>query len=101
VSTEPGAGHYVGRLNLLSGDLPLSIRPILEKVREKQPAYRVFSNTVELGTGRVAVGEKSGTPYVTLDIAAPEFGPKRLKCNLGPVVGDESGREFVVLWNPE
>lgn len=94
-------GSYIGELNLLSRDAPLKIEPIREKLRDKNPDFRVYSDKVELGTGRIAVGEKSKTCYVTLDIAAPEFGGKRLKCNLGPVAGKPSGREFVLIWNPE
>ncbi len=94
-------GSYIGELNLLTGDAPISIEPVRKKVRDKQPDFRVFSNKVELGTGRTLVGEKSLNNYVTIDIATPEFGPRRLKCNLGPVAGDQSGREFVIIWNPE
>ncbi|MEQ1523164.1 MAG: DUF736 family protein, partial [Aestuariivirga sp.] len=42
----------------------------------------------------------SGKDYVSLAIAAPEFGPKRLYANLGKAAGSEDEDLYAVIWNP-
>lgn len=43
--------------------------------------------------------ETSGRDYVSLSLAAPEFGPRRLYANLGRAAGEDEN-VFAVLWNP-
>ena len=43
--------------------------------------------------------ESSGRDYVSLSLAAPEFGPRRLYANLGQAAGGPEDR-FAVIWNP-
>jgi len=43
--------------------------------------------------------ESSGRDYVSLSLATPEFGPRRLYANLGRVPGEADDR-FAIIWNP-
>jgi uncharacterized protein (DUF736 family) len=37
---------------------------------------------------------------VSLSIAAPEFGPKKLYANLGRAAGSDEENLYAVIWNP-
>jgi uncharacterized protein (DUF736 family) len=37
---------------------------------------------------------------VSLSIAAPEFGPKKLYANLGKAAGSDDKDLYAVIWNP-
>ena len=40
------------------------------------------------------------TPYISLSLAAPEFGPRKLYANLGRAAGQDDDNVFAVIWNP-
>ena len=52
-----------------------------------------------MGAGWLGRSETSGRDYVSLSLAAPEFGPRRLYANLGRAAGEAEDR-FAVIWNP-
>jgi uncharacterized protein (DUF736 family) len=56
----------------------------------------VFSGEVEIGGGWMRHSEASGRDYVSLSLAAPEFGPRRVYANLGGADDDS----FAIIWNP-
>jgi len=37
---------------------------------------------------------------VSLSLAAPEFGPRRLYANLGRAAGQDDPDVYALLWNP-
>ena len=55
---------------------------------------------VEVGAGWVRRGEISGKDYVSLSLAAPEFGPRRLYANLGRAAGQDDEDALAIIWNP-
>jgi len=59
----------------------------------------VLSDGVEIGAGWMRRSESSGRDYVSLSLAAPEFGPRRLYANLGQAAGGPEDK-FAVIWNP-
>ena len=67
---------------------------------DTQPDYRVSAGGVEVGAGWVRRGEMSGKDYVSLSLAAPEFGPRRLYANLGRAAGQDDEDAFAIIWNP-
>jgi uncharacterized protein (DUF736 family) len=79
---------------------PREITPNRSKSGDAQPDYRVFSEGVEIGAGWLRTGEVSGRDYVSLSLAAPEFGPRRLYANLGRAAGQDDGDTYAVIWNP-
>ncbi len=102
----PAIGHvkrsgegYKGELKTLSIRAGIEIIPNRTKSGDAQPDYRVLTQGIEVGAGWIRTGETSGRDYVSLSIAAPEFGPRRLYANLGRVPG-EADETFAVIWNP-
>jgi len=49
--------------------------------------------------GFVRIGEVSREPYVSLSLAAPEFGPRRPDANLGRAAGQDNDDSHAILWN--
>lgn len=97
--TKQADGRYVGKLRTLSIQANIEIIPVLDKSSEKQPDYQVFSGTVDCGAGWNRKGKRSQKDYVSLSIAAPEFGPKTLYANLGQPVDTDDPNEFNLIWN--
>jgi len=91
---------FAGQLKTLSIRASIEISPNRGKANETQPDFRVFSEGVEIGAGWVRTGEMSGKTYVSLSLAAPEFGPRRLYANLGRAAGQDDDDTYAVIWNP-
>ncbi|HBI19868.1 DUF736 family protein [Sandaracinobacter neustonicus] len=100
VTHTPESDSYKGQLRTLSIRTDIEIVPNRSKSAPNQPDYRVLSGPVELGAGWIRTGEQSGKDYVSLAIAAPEFGPRRLYVNLGRAAGQDDGDVFALIWNP-
>ena len=92
-------GTFKGQLKTLSIRAEISIVANARKTNDVQPDYRVYSSDVEIGAGWNRRSEASGRDYVSLSLAAPEFGPRRLYANLARSADDRDDR-FVILWNP-
>lgn len=102
----PAIGHvsrnqngYKGQLKTLSISAEISIVSA-RKTSDNQPDYRVVAGGVEIGAGWVRRSESSGNDYVSLSLAAPEFGPRRLYANLGRAAGQDNDDVFAIIWNP-
>lgn len=96
--TRDEEGTYKGQLRILSIRAEIAILPNTSKQRDAQPDYRVLSGDVEIGAGWNRRSESSGRDYVSLSLAAPEFGPRRLYANLGQLPGEAN--RFAIIWNP-
>ncbi|WP_336579957.1 DUF736 domain-containing protein [Sphingopyxis witflariensis] len=92
---------FVGQLKTLSIRAPIEIRVNPSKNGDVQPDYRVYSEGVEIGAGWIRIGETSGKPFVSLTLAAPEFGPRRIYANLGRAAGQDSDDAYAIIWNPD
>lgn len=57
-------------------------------------------HNAEIGAGWNRTGETSGRDYVSLSLAAPEFGPRKLYANLGRAAGQDDDDAYAVIWNP-
>ncbi|MDR6846945.1 DUF736 family protein [Sphingomonas sp. BE137] len=97
--TRDGEG-FKGQLKTLSIRTEIEIIPNTRKSGDTQPDYRVSAAGVEVGAGWVRRGEMSGKDYVSLSLAAPEFGPRRLYANLGRAAGQDDDDAFAIIWNP-
>ncbi len=91
---------FKGQLKTLSIRADIEIVPNTHKVADTQPDYRVLSSAVEVGAGWNRRSETSGNDYVSLSLAAPEFGPRRLYANLGRAAGQDHDDAFAIIWNP-
>lgn len=97
--TRSGKG-FTGKLRTLSIRADIEIIPNGAKASGTQPDYRVQVGNVEVGAGWIRRGEVSGNDYVSLSLAAPEFGPRRLYANLGKAAGQDDDDTFAIIWNP-
>ncbi len=91
---------FKGELKTLSIRTEILIVPNGHKSADNQPDYRVTAGGVEVGAGWNRRGEMSGKDYVSLSLAAPEFGPRRLYANLGRAAGQVDDDAFAIIWNP-
>jgi len=97
--TQDENGSFKGQLKTLSIRAEITITANARKANDVQPDYRVHSGDVEIGAGWNRRAESSGRDYVSLSLAAPEFGPRRLYANLGRAAGEGEDR-FAIIWNP-
>ncbi|KQM17233.1 hypothetical protein ASE73_09640 [Sphingomonas sp. Leaf24] len=97
--TRNGEG-FKGQLKTLSIRAEIEIIPNRGKTSENQPDYRVLAEGSEVGGGWIRTGERSGKDYVSLAMAAPEFGPRTLYANLGRAAGQDDEDAFAIIWNP-
>ena len=97
--TKAQDGSFKGQLKTLSIKADILIQPNERKTSDAQPDYRVLSGDVEIGAGWMRRSEASGRDYISLSLAAPEFGPRRLYANLGRASGTDEDT-FALLWNP-
>ena len=93
-------GSYKGQLKTLSIRADIEIVPNRSKTNDAHPDFRVLTSGVEIGAGWVRVGEQSSKEYVSLSLAAPEFGPRKLYANLGRAAGQDDDDTFALIWNP-
>ncbi len=93
-------GSFKGQLKTLSIRAEITIVPNARKTNSTQPDFRVVSGDVEIGAAWNRRSEATGNDYVSLSLAAPEFGPRRLYANLGRVAGMEDDDRFAIIWNP-
>jgi uncharacterized protein (DUF736 family) len=98
--TRSQNGGFKGQLRTLSIRADIEIVPNDRKASGTQPDYRVLSEGVEVGAGWTRRSESSGRDYVSLSLAAPEFGPRRLYANLGRAAGQDDEDSFAIIWNP-
>jgi len=99
VTKQPNGG-FKGQLRTLSIRSEIEIIPNRQKASETQPDFRVSAGGVEVGAGWLRTGEVSGKDYVSLSLAAPEFGPRRIYANLGRAAGQDDADAFAIIWNP-
>ena len=96
--TRTDTGSFKGQLNTLTIKADIEIVPNATKANDVQPDYRVVAGGVEIGAAWNRRSETTGRDYVSLSLAAPEFGPRRLYANLGRAPGNDDNR-FAIIWN--
>ena len=98
--TKQSNGGFKGQIKTLSIRAEIDIVPNASKSAEQQPDFRVLSQGVEIGGAWIRKSEVSGNKYVSLSLAAPEFGPRKLYANLGRAAGQDDDDVFALIWNP-
>jgi uncharacterized protein (DUF736 family) len=76
--TKQVDGRYSGSIKTTSVRNNVEIILNVSKTADAQPDHRVLTQDIEIGAGWTIKGETSGKEYVSLALAAPEFGPKKL-----------------------
>ena len=99
--TKREDGRFEGELRTLSIRAEIAIVPTTDKGSANQPDFRVMSQGIEIGAGWLRKGQTSGKEYVSLSIAAPEFGAKTLYANLGRAAGQTDPDVYALIWSPQ
>ena len=95
-------GGYEGTLAMMTLNTKISIVPNEAKENERQPDFRIYAaRGNEIGGGWNRVGKNSGKPYVSITLAHPAFGDKRVFANLARAAGSEDESVLAILWNPQ
>ncbi|WP_282611233.1 DUF736 domain-containing protein [Pelagibius sp. Alg239-R121] len=85
---------FKGNLKTLSIKAPIEFIVNTSKTNDKQPDYIVLVDGVEVGAAWNRVSKHSGNDYVSLQLSAPEFGPRKLYANLGQAAGQDDPDTF-------
>ena len=97
---KQASGGFKGQLKTLTIRADIDLVPNAAKNADNQPDFRVLTKGYEIGAGWMRKGENSRKDYVSLSLAAPEFGPRKLYANLGRAAGQDDDSVFAVIWNP-
>ena len=91
---------FEGSLAMMNLAAAIRLDKNTEKEMDGQPDYRIFAGetSTESGGGWVRKAKNTGREYISITLADPQIGPRRIYANLAPVKGKE-GRH-VILWNP-
>lgn len=94
-------GNFEGILAMgLNTKITIAQNPTKDE-GSKQPDYRVFSASGgEIGGGWNQIGKTSGKEFISMTLAHPMIGPRKVYANLGKAHGGEDN-EFAILWNPK
>lgn len=98
--TRTTHGGFRGQLKFLPICAEIDIVPNRDKSGENSSGFRIFTQGLEVGSGRILTGESRGADYVSLSLAAPGLGGRRLCANLGRTVGLCGEGSFFLIWNP-
>ncbi|TIM19925.1 MAG: DUF736 family protein [Mesorhizobium sp.] len=93
-------GAYKGQFKTLSVRADIDIVPNQAKSADNHPDFRVLTQGVEVGALGLVGDDIDGKDYVSLSIAAPEFGPRKLYANLGRAAGQDDHDTYAIIWNP-
>ena len=95
--TETGFHGTLAMINLAAA---IRIDKNSEKGSDDQPDYRIYAGetSTEIGAGWLRTAKTSGREYVSIALADPQIGPRKVFANLAPVKG-KPGRH-VILWSP-
>ena len=97
--TRQEDGSYTGQLATLTIRKNIQFVPN-KKERDHQPYFIVMAGDVEVGAAWNKVGQASGKDYVSISLAAPEFGDRTIYANLGRKASSDNDAEFALIWNP-
>lgn len=91
---------FEGALAMMDLSARIRIEKNAEKTGDMQPDYRIYAGEKrsEIGGGWLRKAKASGREYVSITLADPQIGPRKVYANLAPVKG-KKGRH-VILWNP-
>tara|TARA_R110002051_G_C8761387_1_gene501733 strand:- start:6530 stop:6850 length:321 start_codon:yes stop_codon:yes gene_type:complete len=91
---------FVGSLTMINLTAPIQFEKNGSKELDLHPDYRIYAGETssEIGGGWIRKAKASGRDYVSITLADPQIGPRRIYANLAPVKGKKG--KHVILWNP-
>jgi uncharacterized protein (DUF736 family) len=92
-------GVLEGMLTTLNVNVPIALVPNATKASDEAPDVRIIArrNGFELGAGWNRISKQTGEEYLSVKMAAPEFGV--IYGNVAPAPGNDPAKK-VILWNP-
>lgn len=99
--TKQTDGTYKGQLATLSIRANIQFVKNKKKQTDSQPDFVVMAGDVEVGAAWWRTAITSGNEYLSISIAAPEFGNRTLYANLGRAAGSDDENEFAIIWNSQ
>ncbi|MEY9523970.1 uncharacterized protein (DUF736 family) [Bradyrhizobium japonicum] len=97
--TRTTYGGFRGQLRSLPVCADIDIVPNRDKSGDNPADFRIFTQGMEVGSGRLLRGEGPGS-YIRLSLAVPGLGGRELCANLGRTVGLSGDGSFFLIWNP-
>jgi uncharacterized protein (DUF736 family) len=97
--TKQSDGSYRGYLATLSIRKNIEFQ-LNKKTRDHQPDFVVMAGDIEIGAAWNKIGQASGKDYVSVSLAAHEFGDRTIYANLGQAAGSDDENDFALIWNP-
>ncbi len=95
-------GSLQGYLATLSIRKNINFIPNTGKPKNgNQPDFHVMAGDVEVGAAWKKNGRDSGNEYISVSLAAPEFGDRTLFANLGKEAGQDDDDVLAIIWNPK
>ena len=78
---------FEGALAMMNLSAAIRIEKNAEKAADGQPDYRIFAGetSTEIGGGWLRKAKASGREYVSITLADPQIGPRKIYANLAPV----------------
>lgn len=98
--TKRKDGSYKGQLATMSIRQNIQFQKN-KKTGDSQPDFNILAHDVEIGAAWIRTSLSSGKEYISISIAAPEFGNRTLYANLGRAAGSKDENEFAIIWNPQ
>lgn len=92
---------FEGALAMTNLSAAIRIEKNVEKAQDGQPDFRIYAGetSTEIGGGWMRKAKASGRDYISITLADPQIGPRKIYASLAPVKG-KKGRH-VILWNPK
>ena len=89
---------FEGALAMMNLSAAIRIEKNAEKAADGQPDYRIFAGetSTEIGGGWLRKAKASGREYVSITLADPQIGPRKIYANLAPVKG-KKGRHVILF----
>ncbi len=100
VTHNPENDTFTGEIKTISIRCPIRFEPRRNKTNDRQPDYSVYTDNVEIGAAWKKVSQED-KEYVSLTIAAPEFGRRKLFANLGKAAGQDDPSVYAIIWNTD
>lgn len=98
--TRQEDGTFKGQLSTLSIRANIQFLKNRKK-NEAQPDFQIMAGDIEVGAAWWRTAISSGNEYLSISIAAPEFGNRTLYANLGRAAGSDNENDFAIIWNPQ
>lgn len=92
---------FEGELAMATFTAPIRISKNTDKTSDAHPDFRIYagSRNADIGAAWNRTSRATGRTYLSLTLADPLIGDRRIFANIAPVKGQD-GRH-VILWNPK